>query len=346
MFKVCISCSTYNHSAYITDAMNGFCKQKTSFPFVCCIIDDNSTDGEQEVIRNYLNDNFDMSNIDARRRVTVDYEMFYVRHKINTNCFFAVYFLKYNHYQILKNKKVYISEWTKDVKYYAACEGDDYWTVSNKLEKQIGYMEKHPECVLTFSNAYFVRPDSSIRWLNTISVLLRIECQNIEFKFHKNMMAVLLKNGNILQTASVCFRNHEKEWANFRKEIPFKMLMGDKPRWLYYCTLGEFKCFHSFMSAYRILPESASHTRDYNKAMKYRDNSEQVARYFNNRFEALPEKKLDKLYRISACRKRAAFSKTEFLKLWKELLHDYPSQIFNIRLNIIAFFRIFFNRNI
>ena len=53
MFKVCIRCQTYNHSAYIVDAMNGFCMQKTSFPFVCCIIDDNSTDGEQEVIKNY-----------------------------------------------------------------------------------------------------------------------------------------------------------------------------------------------------------------------------------------------------------------------------------------------------
>ena len=347
MFKVCIRCQTYNHSAYIVDAMNGFCMQKTSFPFVCCIIDDNSTDGEQEVIRNYLQEHFDLEDdSENSHKETDDYVMIFARHKTNLNCFFAVYFLKYNHYQIRKAKMTYIAEWTKDARYHASCEGDDYWTASNKLEKQVGYMEKHPECVLTFSNAYLVRPDSSVRWLNTISVLFRIECQNLKFIFHKNTMSVLLSSGNILRTATVCFRNNEKEWESFYKEIPFKMLMGDKPRWLYYSTLGDFKCFHLIISAYRILPESASHTHDYSKAIKFKDNSEQIARYFNNRFKVFSEKKLDKFYRISECRNKALYPDTDLVKSWKKLLKDYPSQIFNIRLNILIFFRIILNRNI
>ena len=40
----------YNQSKYIEDALNGFIMQKTNFPFVCVIIDDASTDGEQDVI--------------------------------------------------------------------------------------------------------------------------------------------------------------------------------------------------------------------------------------------------------------------------------------------------------
>ena len=60
-FKVTVSCMTYNQSKYITDAMNGFTMQQTSFPFVCTIVDDASTDGEQEVIRRYLEENFDLS---------------------------------------------------------------------------------------------------------------------------------------------------------------------------------------------------------------------------------------------------------------------------------------------
>ena len=57
-FKVCVRCMTYNHSAFIEDAMNGFCMQRTNFPFVCIIVDDASTDSEQEVIKNYLQKNF------------------------------------------------------------------------------------------------------------------------------------------------------------------------------------------------------------------------------------------------------------------------------------------------
>ena len=53
-FKVTVSCMTYNQSKYITDAMNGFTMQQTSFPYVCTIVDDASTDGEQEVIHQYV----------------------------------------------------------------------------------------------------------------------------------------------------------------------------------------------------------------------------------------------------------------------------------------------------
>lgn len=51
-FKVSVRCFTYNQADYITDTMDGFTMQQTNFPFVCCIVDDASTDGEQNVITN------------------------------------------------------------------------------------------------------------------------------------------------------------------------------------------------------------------------------------------------------------------------------------------------------
>lgn len=60
-FTVCVRCMTYNQSKYIEDAMNGFTIQQTDFPFVCCIVDDASTNGEQLVIKNYLKKYFDFT---------------------------------------------------------------------------------------------------------------------------------------------------------------------------------------------------------------------------------------------------------------------------------------------
>ena len=53
-FFLKIECATFNHAPYIVETMNGFCMQQSNFPYVCVIMDDASTDGEQEMIHNIL----------------------------------------------------------------------------------------------------------------------------------------------------------------------------------------------------------------------------------------------------------------------------------------------------
>ena len=53
-YKLCVVCMTYNHAPYIEDALKGFAIQKTNFPFMILACDDASTDGEQDVIKNYI----------------------------------------------------------------------------------------------------------------------------------------------------------------------------------------------------------------------------------------------------------------------------------------------------
>ena len=137
-----VSCMTYNQAPFITETLDGFTMQRTDFPFVCAIVDDASTDGEQEVINNYINEHFDLDDKTiARHTNTDDYKFTYARHKTNHNCFFAVFYLKYNHYSIKKTKLPYVAEWRDKAKYIAICEGDDYWIDNMKLQKQVGFME-------------------------------------------------------------------------------------------------------------------------------------------------------------------------------------------------------------
>ena len=97
-----IICNTYNQALFIKDTMDGFCMQTTNFPFVAIIVDDASSDGEPEIISQYLEDHFDMVNAqydendDAKRIAAV--------HKDNPNCHFLVVLLKYNFYRIKKAK--------------------------------------------------------------------------------------------------------------------------------------------------------------------------------------------------------------------------------------------------
>ena len=156
-FLLYTRCMTYNHSSYIVDAMNGFCMQKTTFPFVNVIVDDASTDGEPEVIEQYLQENFNLDDSAVvRREETNDYRLVYAQHKNNKNCYFVVLYLKYNHY-LKKDKQHYYAKWLNSSKYVAICEGDDYWTDPYKLQKQVDFLETHPDfgCCCTRYRYYY-----------------------------------------------------------------------------------------------------------------------------------------------------------------------------------------------
>lgn len=159
-FKVCTKCLTYNHASFIVDAMHGFCMQDTTFPVVTVIVDDASTDGEQDVIKQYLQENFELSDTSvAQMEETDDYNLIFAQHRINKNCYFAVYLLKYNHHA-KKSKRPYFAPYITSAKYIACCEGDDYWIDRHKLQKQIDFLEHNTEYSLIFHNAIVHYQDS------------------------------------------------------------------------------------------------------------------------------------------------------------------------------------------
>ena len=93
-----IQCLTYNQSEYIADALRGFAIQQTNFPFLALIFDDASTDGEQDVIKTYMNENFDYTEETGYKQwETEDANWVFARHNENENCFFVVAYLKRNH---------------------------------------------------------------------------------------------------------------------------------------------------------------------------------------------------------------------------------------------------------
>ena len=133
--------------------MNGFTMQQTSFPFVCTIVDDASTDGEQEVIRKYVEDNFDFSEGAAAFNKETEYaHITYAQHNTNKNCYFAVLYLKENHYSQRKSKMGYLSEWRDMCEYEALCEGDDYWIMPEKLQVQYDMLLKAPNAMMVYTD--------------------------------------------------------------------------------------------------------------------------------------------------------------------------------------------------
>ena len=119
---VSICMVSYNHEKWIGQAIEGVLRQETAFPFELVIGEDCSTDGTKEIIQAFSN------------KYPSVIRAFYNRGNIGLS----------DNFSQLLNKC--------HGKYIAICEGDDFWTDPNKLQKQVEFLEANPECVICSHN--------------------------------------------------------------------------------------------------------------------------------------------------------------------------------------------------
>ena len=124
---------TYNHEKYISQALEGFLNQKTTFPIEIIIHDDASTDRTPDIIINY-----------ASRYPTLITPILQ-----NEN--------QYSQGKIITEKLIMQAKG----KYIAFCEGDDYWTDPNKLQEQVDILERNIDLVASTHNEIVVRENGT-----------------------------------------------------------------------------------------------------------------------------------------------------------------------------------------
>lgn len=289
-FKVCVRCFTFNHSKYITDAMNGFVMQQTDFPYVCCIVDDASKDGEQEVIRKYVSDNFDLSEGSCHFERETDYAFItYAQHKTNKNCYFAVLYLKENHYSIKKPKMPYLAEWRDGCEYEALCEGDDSWIVPNKLQKQVYILDNDDSVGLCYSNA-------EINYQNSGKVKIA------KTKPYNGFDDLIIQNriGTLTTMYRIeLFEKYYKEVNPYQK----KWVMGDWPLWLWLELNSKVVYLNLVTSRYRLLEESACHSQNIDKQLNFLRSHLEIAEFYMEKYpvsDVTRNRVYDYYYRHSA----------------------------------------------
>ena len=123
-YLVSVRLMTYMHEQFITQAMDSIMMQKTNFNVEVVIGDDFSTDKTLEILKSYKK----KKNIDIKilKREKGD-EYWQKRQKLGRF---------YNYINILENCSG---------KYIAILDGDDYWTDSLKLQKQVNLIEEHKQ---------------------------------------------------------------------------------------------------------------------------------------------------------------------------------------------------------
>lgn len=237
-FKVCVRCATFNHAHYITQTMDGFCMQQTNFPFICVIIDDASKDGEQQAIMQYLHDHFEIENTYE----TADYQLTEVKHLENPNCHFAVFLLKQNHYSQGKSPLAYADRWRNEAQYIAHCEGDDYWTDSQKLQRQADILDSHPEAMMVYTGYHCVGAEGE--------PVRRPLVESFQQRSHSgNNLLTLLRHGNYVMTLTTMYRREVLRTEYFRNcphSLDFGLTMAA-------ALMGDFIWIPEVTGCYRSL---------------------------------------------------------------------------------------------
>ena len=116
---VSILCTAYNHEQYIRSALESFVSQKTDFAFEVLVNDDASSDGTAAIIREY-----------EEKYPEIIRPFYQKENQFSKGIGYIYENIFYPHAR---------------GKYFAFCEGDDYWTDESKLQRQVNFLESHPD---------------------------------------------------------------------------------------------------------------------------------------------------------------------------------------------------------
>lgn len=214
---VSINCITYNQEKYISEAIESILMQRTKFKFEILIHDDASTDKTAEIIRAF--------------------------EKKYPSIVKPIYQSE-NQYSKGVNVLMLNSIRAKG-KYVAICEGDDYWTDPNKLQKQVDYLENHKECSMCVHAVNMVD-----NYKNDLFLSIRPSRVDKIFTAEE----VIQGGGGLFGTNSIMYPSiFEKNTPAFFETAP----VGDYPLAIYLALKGTVYYIDEFMSAYRVGSEGS-----------------------------------------------------------------------------------------
>jgi glycosyltransferase involved in cell wall biosynthesis len=247
---------TYNHIAYIAQAIEGVLRQKVSFPIELVIGEDCSTDGTREVALEYQQRYPDIIRVLAWEK--------------NVG-------MTRNGYDTTKACRG---------KYIAFCEGDDYWHHPDKLQRQADHLESHPECGLVFSS-YDVYDVASKRLIRDF-----LRHRKWEMPSNPNIWDLFNRQFPIILTCTVMTRR-VLSWQIIDAD-PYlhqsnTFLMGDAQHWVEMAALARVHYIAESLATHNITKESATRSKDIKKVLRFNISNAEVFLYLCDKYKFPPK---------------------------------------------------------
>lgn len=211
MVSVC--CVTYNHEKYIAEALEGFLMQKTTFPYEIIVGDDCSTDSTRQIIQEYS------CKYPGRIYLLTDI--------VNIGGI---------------NNQIRTFGQAKG-KYIAMCDGDDYWTDPLKLQKQVDFMECHPDSVICCHYSRVISENGELVYENPAPVKLEFGYEDVLLgkKEETRICSLMMRNNQYISQIS----SHEWYYKTHGADTFLKLYTLAKEK-------GKIYVLPEVMSVYRV----------------------------------------------------------------------------------------------
>ncbi|MCS6103224.1 glycosyltransferase [Clostridium botulinum] len=257
--EVSVIVITYNQSEYIRQAIDSILMQKVNFKYEILVGDDASSDGTQEILKQYAEKYPQLFKLILR--------------KDNVGATKNIYEL------LIKAKG----------KYLATLEGDDFWTYNNKLEEQYNLLEKNKQFIGCTHKFTIVNHNSISIKKQKLNWVKQKDIFTID-----DFRGIVLPG----QLSTWFFKNIFKE-NKYELISQVHRLISDRSIMMVILLNGDFKLINKNMGAYRSFVEFKNKTKctnilynkNYDKIKQEIDitkKNEQIAlEYFNKRYEFL-----------------------------------------------------------
>ena len=246
---VSVKMITYNHEPYIAQAIEGVLMQETDFPIELVIGEDCSTDRTRAIVFDYQK-----KYPEIIRVITSD-------KNVGAN----------------KNNKRTIK--ACHGKYIAFCEGDDYWHNPYKLQKQVDYLESHPECGLVHGDVDRYDVETGNRMPNFHRERRPLYKQG-------KILNGMIVNEYIVETCTAVVRKDLLDEIHETCQFEFseKFLMGDVQTWMEIAYRSKVKYIDESLATRNLLPESACHSKDIEKRIRFSRSSRAIRLHYADKY--------------------------------------------------------------
>lgn len=256
--RVSVCMITYNHERFIAQAIEGVMMQQTNFPVQLIIGEDCSTDRTRQICIAYQQKYPD--------RITLR--------------------LPEKNLGGMNNFLENLDACLDGFKYVAMCEGDDYWIDPLKLQKQVDYLESHPDCGLVYTDVK-IYDDPTQRF---------IESANQPKPADSEIVPELIKT-KYIEFASIAVRADllRKILGILHPEWQGKVI-GDTRLVLEFAQLSKIGHIPEITTVYRLVQGSASHPASVEKYLFTSNDTYEARRNFVLRYQLNP-----KMLGLSVC---------------------------------------------